>query len=174
MDFDKTKFKRLVHYIAWKAGTHDWFGAVKLNKVLWFADARVYMLTGNSITGESYTRGPFGPMPRHIESAENELIREGAIKVTKEPKFTRVVALTAAKSNWFSSDELLSIDYWIKHIDEEHTATSISDKSHDYVWEIAKMGEELPLYAYRVARIQEPSDADIERLRKRAKELGLA
>ena len=174
MDFDKEKFKRLVHYIVWKAGTRDWFGAVKLNKVLWFADARVYMLTGMPITGESYTRGKFGPVPKHIDAAESELVREGAIKITKEGKLTRVIALAPAKPNWFSSDELLSIDYWIKHVDEEHTAVSISDKSHDYVWEIAKMGEELPLYAYRVARIQEPSNDEIERLKKRAKELGLA
>jgi hypothetical protein len=174
MDFDKEKFKRLVHYVAWKAGTHDWFGAVKLNKVLWFADARVYMLTGASITGEAYTRGPYGPVPRHIEAAEKELLHEGAIQIRKESKLTRVTALRPAKANWFSSDELMSIDYWIKHIDEEHTAKSISDKSHDYVWEIANMGEELPLYAYRVARIQEPEPTDIERLKKRAKELGIA
>ena len=52
-------------------------------------------------------------------------------------------------------------------------ADSISERSHDYAWEIAKMGEELPLYAYRVARIQEPSEQDIKRLKDRAKELGL-
>lgn len=85
---------------------------------------------------------------------------------------TRIVALTPAKSTWFSAEELQTIDWWITHIDKDHTADLISERSHDYAWEIAKMGEELPLYAYRVARIQEPSEQDIKRLKDRAKELG--
>jgi hypothetical protein len=173
MDFDKPKFRRLVHYIAWKAGRRDWFGAVKLNKVLWFAEARLHMLTGHGITGESYTRGQFGPVPRHIEAIKKEMVRDGAIQITKEGSLTRVVAVTAAQPDWFSDEELKSIDYWIECIDKEHTAKSISGKSHDYVWEIAKMGEDLPLYTYRVARVQEPDESDLDRLRNRAKELGL-
>ena len=51
MAFDREKFKQLVHYVIWKAGKRDWFGATKLNKVLWFADARAYVLTGRPITG---------------------------------------------------------------------------------------------------------------------------
>ena len=35
--FDRDKFKRLVHYVIRQAGARDWFGAVKLNKVLWFS-----------------------------------------------------------------------------------------------------------------------------------------
>ncbi len=174
MQFDKPKFKRLVHYVVWKTGKHDWFGATKLNKVLWFVDARAYTFTGKSITGETYVRGPYGPIPRDIETAQRELVAEGAIQITKEKKLTRFVAATAAHANWFSEGELQSIDWWIDHIARDHTAQSISEKTHDYVWEIAKMGEELPLYAYRVARIDEPTDADMDRLKKRAKELGLA
>src|SRR5262249_36624697 len=36
-------------------------------------------------------------------------------------------------------------------IDKEHTATSISEESHDYAWDIAKMGEELPLRYSQIA-----------------------
>jgi hypothetical protein len=171
--FDKPKFKRLVHYIIWKVGKHDWFGATKLNKVLWFVDARAYMLTGHPVTGETYTRGEFGPVPKHIIPVQTELEREGAIRVTKEGKLTRFVALTPARPDWFSAAELQSINRWINHIDKDHTANSISEETHDYAWEIAKMGEELPLFAYRVARIKEPSEEDMKRLKARAKELGL-
>jgi hypothetical protein len=173
VEFDKPKFKRLVHYIIRRVGKHDWFGATKLNKVLWFAEARAYTLTGHPITGETYTRGEFGPVPKHIMPVRHELVREGTTKETIEGKLTRIVALTPAKSTWFSAEELQTIDWWITHIDKDHTADSISERSHDYAWEIAKMGEELPLYAYRVARIQEPSEQDIKRLKDRAKELGL-
>ena len=74
----------------------------------------------------------------------------------------------------FSDGELGTVDYWIDHIDREHTGRSISEKTHeDMAWQLAKNGEELPLYAVRLARIEEPSDSDVERLKKRAKELGL-
>jgi len=51
MQFDREKFKRLVLYIAWKAGRRDWFGAAKLNKVLWFSEARFFVLHGVPIAG---------------------------------------------------------------------------------------------------------------------------
>ena len=173
MEFDRPKFKRLVHYIVWKVGKNDWFGATKLNKVLWFSDARAYTLTGQPITGETYTRGEFGPVPYHIRPVRAELEKEKAIRITKEGTLTRIVALTPAYPSWFSSAELQSIDWWANHIAKDHTAASISEESHDYAWEIAKEGEELPLYAYRVARVQEPSEEVIKRLKDRAKELGL-
>lgn len=174
MQFDRDKFKRLVHYVIWKAGQRPWFGAVKLNKVLWFADARAYALTGKPITGEVYVRQQFGPVPKHIVPIQKELVAEGLIKIGKQGKQTTFRSLDAPHyNNWFSTDELLSVNWWIDHIDKDHTAGSISEQTHDYAWEIARMGEELPLYAYRVARIKEPTDEDMERLKSRAKELGL-
>jgi hypothetical protein len=67
----------------------------------------------------------------------------------------------------FSRDEIAALDYWTKHIDEDHTAGSISDDSHDYAWEIAKMGETLPLYAFLAARLRDPVEADFERAKRR-------
>jgi Antitoxin SocA-like, Panacea domain len=173
MQFDKTKFKRLVHFIVWKAGKRDWFGATKLNKVLWFVDARAYTLTGKPITGETYTRGEFGPVPKHIMPVREELSKERTIKITKEGKQTRLVALEPANPAWFSGEELRSINWWIEHIDKDHTAASISEETHDYAWKISKV-EELPLYAYRVARVPEEMSAeDLDWLKEHAKELGL-
>jgi Protein of unknown function (DUF4065) len=82
MQFDHNKFKALLHYIVWKAGDKDDFGATKLYKVLWFSDARAFQLEGRSITGETYVREKFGPMPRHGLSIIDELEREGAIQVS--------------------------------------------------------------------------------------------
>lgn len=170
---DIEKLKRLIHYVAWKAGKRDWFGATKLYKVLWFADARQFVLTKKPITEAVYIREKFGPVPKDAMVARRELERERAIKVSKEGSLTRIVALTKPDVSMFSLDELKSMDYWINHIDKEHTAASISDHSHDYAWDIAKMGEELPLFAVLANRIREPDEREFERLRQRAKELGL-
>jgi hypothetical protein len=171
--FDKPKFKNVVLYIVLKVGRNDWFGATKLNKVLWFVDARAYTLTGKSITGETYVRGPYGPVPSHINDVLKEMVREHLIEIRKDAPHTRFIALAKPELFRFSEQERQSIDWWTHNIDKNHTAASISEETHDEVWEMAKMGEVLPLYAYRVARIKEPSTEELERLRARAKELGL-
>src|SRR5262245_49935882 len=94
MPMEIEKLKRLIHYVAWKAGRRDWFGATKLYKVLWFADARHYVLTKKSITGAVYIREKHGPVPKFGKVAREELEKAGAIKSTREGKLTRIVALT--------------------------------------------------------------------------------
>src|SRR5436305_11989710 len=93
MQYDAEKLKRLFHYVAWKAGRRDWFGATKLYKVLWFADARQYVLTGEPITGETYIREKHGPIPKHAMQVRAELERAGVIKVAKEGNLKRIIAL---------------------------------------------------------------------------------
>jgi hypothetical protein len=83
---------------------------------------------GHPITDEPYTRGEFGPVPKHIIPVRRELVREGATKETKEGWLPRIVALIPAQSTWFSAEELQTIDWWITHIDKDHTADSISEK----------------------------------------------
>jgi hypothetical protein len=170
---DLERLKRLIHYVAWKAGKRDWFGATKLYKVLWFADARQFVLTKKPITDAVYIREKYGPVPKHGMIAREQLEDEGAIKTTKEGLLTRIVALRRPDVSMFSADELKTVDYWIEHIDRDHTAKSISAESHDYAWNIAKMGEPLPLYAILANRIRDPNDEELGRLKARAKELGL-
>jgi Antitoxin SocA-like, Panacea domain len=170
---DLEKLKRLIHYVAWKAGKRDWFGATKLYKVLWFADARQFVLTKKPITDAVYIREKHGPVPKHGLIALMELEKDGAVRSIKEGSLSRTIALRPPDVSMFSADELKTVDYWIEHIDKMHTAKSISEESHDYAWQIAPMGEVLPLYAVLANRIHEPNEEELGRLRKRAKELGL-
>ena len=178
MQFDKEKFKALVHYIIWKAGASPGFGSTKLNKVLWFSDAKLFALTGKPITGAKYIREKYGPVPALALPMQAELEAEGLIKVSKEKYFSKSIthfrALHAPRSNVFSEKELQTINYWIDHISNEHTATSISDESHDYAWEIAKEGEELPLYAFWANRTHPSDGKDLEWAKSEAKRLGLS
>jgi hypothetical protein len=173
MQFDREKFKTFVLYVAWKAGRRDWFGATKLNKVLWFSEARAFVLHGNPITGATYIREKFGPVPRQMMPAQAELEREGKIRVFREGKLSRITADSRPDMSQFSKQELQIIDYWIEHIDREHTATTISDKSHDYAWDIAHEGEEIPLFAILAERIREPNEQELERLKQKARAHGL-
>lgn len=173
--FNRTKFKALVLYIIWRAAESRDFGATKLNKVLWFSDARSFEAYGKSITGETYVRQKFGPVPRHIMPVLSDLQQDDLIEVSTERYFdfevTRYMTHQPADTSMFSTDELGLVDWWIKHISEDHTATSISEKSHDYAWKIAKLGEELPFHAFLASRIRQPRDDELEWARSAAEDL---
>jgi hypothetical protein len=164
MAFDRDKLKALVLYVIWRTGNVRDFGVTKLNKVLWFSDARSFEAFGRSITGETYIRQKYGPVPKHVDEIIGELQEDGFIQTWTEPYFDfevkRYKAHAPPDTTMFSADELGFIDWWIKHVSEQHTAGSISELSHDYGWEIARMGEELPFHAFLAKRVRQPREPD--------------
>lgn len=173
--YDKERLKRLIHYVIWKVGARAGFGATKLNKASWFSDAKSYVLTGKSITGAPYIREKWGPIPKHGFSVRLELARDGLISQWQNPgsdewHFKSVVP---PSPHWFTDEERKCIDHWATVIADKHTASSISEQSHDYAWHIAPMGEELPFYSVLAERIRDPDDSETARMLKRAEALGL-
>ncbi len=75
------KFRDLVHYVCWKCEDPSQLGATKLNKIAWFADVYAYRRDGVSMTGESYVKRQFGPVPRSILPTLALLQREGKLVV---------------------------------------------------------------------------------------------
>jgi hypothetical protein len=121
-----------------------------------FSDTQAFALTGKPITGATYIRQKYGPVPKAIMPVRSELHREGAIRVFREGKVERTTATSAPDMRSFASSEMAIIDWWIEHISSYHTAATISDKSHGYTWQIAEMGEEIPMVATFATRIREP------------------
>jgi Protein of unknown function (DUF4065) len=175
MSFNREKFKALVSYIVWKTGDVHGFGLTKLNKVLWFSDVRSYEAYGKSITGESYVRQPYGPVSQHAEEVINELIAENSIQKCSESFFQhQVKGLTANQrpdTSQFDADELGLIDWWIRHIGEDHTAVSISEMSHDYGWKIVPNGYSLPYKSFLAKRLRPPAGEELDWAMASAKEL---
>lgn len=99
----------------------------------------------------------------------DELERAGHIKVFREGNLIRITTDKKPDLSTFTREELQIVDYWIDHIDKDHTAGSISDESHDYAWDIAHMGEEIPLYAILANRIRDPDDRELKKLIVKAK-----
>jgi hypothetical protein len=171
------KLKALVLYVIWRTGHYPGFGATKLNKVLWFSDARAFQAFGKSITGEIYIRQKFGPVPEHISAVCDELEQQGTIEQWSESVFDhnarRYRAFQPADTSPFSDRELGFIDWWIRHVAEEHTAHSISELSHDYAWAIAGLGERFPLHAFLATRISQPNTEEMAWAQAEAERLGL-
>jgi len=174
MLFEKEKFKRLVHYICAKCVDPSTLGAVKLNKALWAADFSAYLQWGEPITGASYVKRQFGPVPNAILSALRELELERALSIREADFFgydkREFFALTKPDLAVFSAREISLVDQVIAYVCGEHTAKSISKLSHDDIWELAAIGEEIPYYTV-FSRPAEITETDIEWAKMKIEEL---
>jgi hypothetical protein len=179
MRFDKEKFKKLVHYIIWTCPDKAKLGSVKMHKILWKSDTEHYSLHGTPITGARYIKRQWGPAANALLSARDELAAEGMIKFWRDSKFAGgyskdvYEALRSSSASFLSLDERKIVDYWTKHICLEHTATSISEETHGYAWEIAEVGEELPMVTALVERGRDPVGEELEWAEEEARKRGL-
>jgi hypothetical protein len=174
------KFKALVHYICWRcSGDPSRLGAVKLNKALWISDLAAYYYTGKPITRSRYVKRKFGPTPTAILHVLRRLVEEGKLEIREEDFYGKkkksFISLRDASSDFMSEEEKKIVESVMEFVCEKHTATSISNQSHDLVWKAAEDGEELPLFTVFV-RPETISDEDRqwarEQLEKSAREWG--
>jgi hypothetical protein len=175
MEFNYEKFKNLVHYIAYAADRSD-LGATKLNKSLWYADIMAYLLTGQAITGEIYIKQQYGPVPKHVLQAVEELQVEGKIYVRDAAFFgyrkKEYIALKSPEVSSFTAREMAIIDQVVEHVCRGHTARSISDLTHDDAWKLAEIGEELPYYTIYAAHAGELDEEDVAWAKASIQEMG--
>lgn len=141
----------LVHYICARCEVPSRLGATKLNKVLWYSDVFSYANTGKSITGTGYVKRQFGPVPRDILGARSRLKQAGAI-VERNVTFggypqIQFISLRDPDISGFSGEQISLVDSVLQAICFNHTAASISELSHDLVWGLAEIGEEIPMAA---------------------------
>ena len=144
------KFKALAHLVIQASSDPEKLGAVRLNKILWFADTAAYRITRNSISGAKYVRRKNGPVPAQILVSIRELKNEGKISV-EEPKYPHkprlFKSLQPANDSLFSQWEQDFVKDLTELICSNYSAYEISELSHDDVWEAASDGEEIPLTA---------------------------
>lgn len=154
----KARFKALVHYILERCDDPKKLGATKLNKVLWYADTFAFRSTGQTISGEThYVKRQFGPVPKKVLSAIRELQAEGKIHVKETEYFGKpkreFISLRQADASKFTAEEIEIVDAVLSAICDHHTAASISDLSHDLIWEAAELGEDIPVFAVLAAQV---------------------
>lgn len=144
----------LVHYIIWRCKPAD-LGATKLNKICWYVDLETYRSTGRALTGaEHYKRLQHGPVPKNMLQTFEALEREGRIARAKENYFgfpkTMFMALSRPNLDAFTAAEIATIDAIADAICHNHTAVSISEASHDALWQELELGDDIPVGAASV------------------------
>jgi hypothetical protein len=165
MRFNENKFNNLVHYICHQCEDTATLGATKLNKVLWFSDLYSYLMFGKPITGEKYVKRQHGPVPAHILRAIEKLEYDKKI-VTRDSKYfgynkRDYVSIKKPVLSEFNADEISLVGDMIDIICANHTACSISLTSHDKIWELAEIGEEIPYNTVFASHLGEINEEDI-------------
>lgn len=161
---ENQKFKTAVHYVCSRCTDPSKLGATKLNKVLWYADAIAYIAEGKSITGSKYKKLQHGPVPAEIRQTVRALQAEGKLMVGQSDHYgypkRDYISLTEPNLDDLEKHEIDLLHMVIDFVCDRNTATSISQMSHDLVWEAAAMGEEIPLNALLAALPGEITDTD--------------
>lgn len=135
-------------YIAKKSENDRKFGAVKLNKLLWYADIYAYATLGESITGAEYQRLQKGPAPRRllpVKELYSADFHEETINFYGHPQ-NRLIPDREPKVSWMTEDQRKIID-GVLEIFNGYNASQISKISHNEIgWKIFNGGDTIPNY----------------------------
>ena len=168
------RFRELIIYIADKCRRAEYFGATKLNKILYRADFESYRRFGTPITGVIYFRLPKGPAPKILLPIRDDLAREGAITVEKHGVGNRVqhriIPLRKPYLDDFTRDELALVDEIIEQMWGQ-TADEVSDASHDIRWRTLNDRDPIP-YESAFLSDEPITDEDINLTNRLADEHG--
>ena len=169
--FDEEKFRELIVYVARKSEDDPTFGAVKLNKVLYYADFASFRMFHEPITGASYRKLQEGPAPRELLDAREDLMERGDAWIEQREFFTGVQHRLCIRKDrtpdleLFTPQEIQLVDNIVEFFYGK-TAREVSDFSHhEPGWRLAEQGETIP---YETAWLSgDPIDSATEEIIRR-------
>ncbi len=145
---DKQKFKELILYISEKSATDAYFGATKLNKILFLSDFWAYAELGEPITGMEYMHLPYGPGPRKLLPIRQEMEHNGELAiqpaVVQGMSQKRPVNLRPPELSEFTAEQIALVDRVIDLL-KEATGFQVSSYTHGWHgWIAAEDKETIP------------------------------
>lgn len=148
-EYDEGKFKQVVHLAASLIADHQSAGAVKLNKVIYFAEFGHYRETGSAISGTEFIHRRMGPTPYRLLPVRQRLIDEGYLSLDVREIADGVTEhrLSVTKPMDYSlldSEEIARIESVAEEL-RSLSANAVSDLSHlDGGWRTTVDGETIP------------------------------
>jgi hypothetical protein len=170
------KLRELIIYVSTLSMNDRHFGAIKLNKLLFYADFLAYQKFGIAITGQDYQALPQGPAPKRLKPILERMRRAGDVKIEprKVGKFDqlRTVPIRTAALDSFSGPEIDLVRTVVEKF-WDLNATEISNESHLFLgWQLGVQGETIP-YSTVLIGTRKPTDRERRKgqaLQKFAKE----
>lgn len=142
-----SKFKNILLYILERYAGKPNVGETVLYKLLYFSDFNYYELYEEHLTGATYRKLPYGPVPQKLDTIIGQMIEKGQLQRVKTeyngyPQ-TRYLPLKKADLTELRASEKDIIDRVIEQM-SDWSAAAISNYSHkDMPWLASKEGEEI-------------------------------
>ena len=141
------KFKNVLLYILERCAGKPNVGETVLYKLLYFSDFNYYELYEEHLTGATYRKLPYGPVPQKLDIIIAQMMKQGQIQRIKTEYYgkiqTRYIPLAKADLTELKASEKEVIDGVIQQM-SDWSAAAISNYSHkDMPWLASKEGEEI-------------------------------
>lgn len=161
------KVLQVIHYICDVANGLP-LGAVRLNKILWFAEKDHFLCTLRPMLGLEFVKGPFGPLPPVAATACRHLADTGAIAMEERDygtyRYVDMRPLRRPTPSLLSEEEQAALRNLTWEICTEHTARSISDLTHNSLYHMLSMGEDYPLEFSLMEKARPATSSEIAEL----------
>lgn len=151
-ELNAEKLREVLLYLTNKVGAKANVGETVLYKLLYFIDFDFYEKTGRSITGLTYKKLAFGPVPvqRSFSGVVSEMEKNDDLEIVEteyfshqQKKYLPKRSFSELKNSLLTAQELNHINWEIDRL-SDRTATSLSDFSHqDTPWIVAQVNEPL-------------------------------
>jgi transcriptional regulator with XRE-family HTH domain len=141
------KFKNIVLYILERCAGKPNVGETVLYKLLYFSDFNYYEIYEEHLTGATYRKLPYGPVPQKLDAIIKQMIDKGKLQRVKTeyrgyPQ-TRYLPLEKADLTELKASEKEVIDKVIEQM-SDWSAAMISEYSHkDLPWDVTDEGKEI-------------------------------
>ena len=146
----RERLRELVLFIADRCEADPTFGAVKLNKILFFSDFFSFAEHGRAITGVPYKKYGLGPVPTVFRGVRSKMEQSGEIAIRKKRHQGgvqhRVVPLREPDLGKFSAHDIVMVEQVIEGL-WGHSGAEVSELSHARAWKNASEGEAIPYEA---------------------------
>ena len=141
------KFKNVLLYILERCAGKPNVGETVLYKLLYFSDFNYYELYEEHLTGATYRKLPYGPVPQKLDIIIGQMVKKGQLqKVNTEHhgyRQTRYLPLEKADLTELRASAKEIIDRVIEQM-SDWSASMISDYSHkDLPWEVTDEGKDI-------------------------------
>lgn len=160
---DRAKLKEVVCWVVNSVGPEA-LGQTKLHKVLYYAEMLTFLATGRPLTGAIFRKRPYGPTCDALLGIQDELSKEGCLEVTRQNyygyKKTTFALLGRFSPTLISADEISLLRDVVEFVCLRNSAVTISEFSHDIVWQMVEFGEDIPYHsALNLVPNEETEDA---------------
>jgi uncharacterized phage-associated protein len=151
---NENKFRELLLFIARRSEGDPRFGAIKLNKLLFYSDFLAYLTLGHPITGQPYFALENGPAPRYLVRVREQMVKSKEIAISRKTTLSgvqeRVLALREPDQNKFTPAEIALVTK-VLDVCRSQSGTELSELSHRFAgWRLAGDKEDIP---YEVALV---------------------